>query len=458
MNRRTIAKSILLKALPHEKALDDLPDVVGLSIDSRTIMPKDIFFAIKGELADGHDFIEEAHKKGASLIIAERAHEKVIVKIVEDPLQFYSCLASMHLETLDVIKIAITGSNGKTTTKEMVKAALSNIFGDAQVFASAGNQNNHFGIPLSALSVTSDHKIAIFEMGMNHEQEIASHCQVVKPHFGIITNISMAHEGNFADGILGVAKAKGELFEFLAEHAGTAIVNNDDARIKALSEKLNLKSITVGHGACDVQILSAGAYSPEKQAQEVKVSVRLHEISFLVPMLGQHHAQNAGLAIALILALGLDVKKGAEGIFSMEKTSGRMNISHTSKGFLVVNDGYNANPASMKAGILASAELFAKRRIAVIGAMGELGKNSVSHHRDLGKLLASHFDALFICGKDGIHCVEAAKEQGFLAITYKETSVELVEPLKQFLASGDLVFIKGSLSANMKAVADALKD
>lgn len=465
MNRRTIEKSIFEKALMAmgiKNELENHPEKLTLAIDSRTLEPNDIFFAIKGEFADGHDYMLEAYNKGAALIIAERlpkelAHLPVI--LVKDSLKFFSLLAHEHLKALDVIKIAITGSNGKTTTKEMVKSCLIKIFGQDQVYASDGNKNNHFGIPLSALEVSFTHKMAIFEMGMNHAQEISSHCEIIEPHFGIITNVSFAHEGNFADGIDGVAKAKTELFDFLKKSGGVSIVNLDDERIKTIASNLQLKSFTFGHDAkADIRILEHQAYSTNNQAQEVRLSVLGEEFSCLIPLAGSHHAQNTAAALALILALGQDVKLASLGLLSMKQTSGRMNIKHSPDGWLLLNDGYNANPSSMRAGILASLELPATRRIAVIGAMGELGNKSAAHHHELGKLLAEHFDQLFLCGQDAQHAVMGAKEAGLLEnkIFYAKTSVELIEPIKEILKEGDLIFIKGSLSANMKAVTDGL--
>lgn len=466
MNRRAIDKSILKKALPEQdwsKVVNDLPEKLWLSIDSRETLPGDIFFAIKGEFADGHDHIHEAHEKGCSLIFAEKissslAHLPVI--LVKDSLKFYSLIAHEYLKTLDLIKIAITGSNGKTTTKEMLKACLDKIYGETLVYASAGNRNNHFGIPLSALEATPAHRVAIFEMGMNNPLEIASHCSIIEPHFGIITNISFAHEGNFADGILGVARAKGELFQFLASSNGTVIVNLDDERVTELTRSLGFKKpFSFGHSEnADMRILENKPYCLKTHAQEVTLSSKGEKITLAVPLLGAHHAKNAAGALAVVLALGQDVKKASEGISSMKQTHGRMNLSQNPHGFFMINDGYNANPASMKAGILASLELSAKRRIAVIGAMGELGEKSALHHHELGTLLATHFDQLFICGKAALETVKGAKDAGFpeQKMFFRETSAELIEPLKELLTSGDLVFVKGSLSANMKAITDAL--
>lgn len=460
MNRRAIDKSFVVKAF-KDKLPSSMPSTVWLSIDSRIIEQNDIFFAIKGEFADGHDHIFEAFEKGACLVVAEKIPDDLThlpIILVKDSLEAFSSLAHDYLKSLKLLKIAITGSNGKTTTKEMVKACLSQ-FAPDEIYASEGNKNNHFGIPLSALEVKPSHKIAIFEMGMNHAEEIASHCKIVEPDMGIITNISFAHEGNFSDGILGVAKAKGELFEYLAKNDGLAIANMDDERVMSLVKKFGNKYIGFGRGEnADLRILSNKSYSEEIGGQEVSVCTDKESFSFVVPLPGAHHAQNAAASLATVLALGQDVKKASLGLLSMKKTLGRMNISLNPKGFTMINDGYNANPASMKAGILASLELNGTRRVAVIGAMGELGEKSATHHFELGKLLAEHFDQLFICGKEALNTVKGAKEANFLEskIFYAPTSAELITPLKEYLTEGDLVFIKGSLSANMKAITDAL--
>jgi len=440
------------------------PERVALSIDSRTTPKDSIFFAIQGEFADGHDFINMALTQGAVLVVAQKNHIlgpdllKQDIIWVDDPLKMFSCAARAHLKSMPAQKLALTGSNGKTTTKEMIKSALVEIVGPAHVFASAGNKNNHFGVPQSALEVTPEHKIALFEMGMNHAGEIASLCEIVEPTLGLITNISMAHEGFFCDGIDGVQKAKAELFEAL-KNSGRAVINLDDPRIEAESLKRSFASTTSFGWSekADLRIMSRCAYSLDKKAQEIIIKLHDDPICVICPLPGAHQASNVAAALAVAHALGLCVKKAAVGISKMALTPGRLSLAHH-KNILIINDGYNANPASMRSGIEAALELPASRRIGVIGAMGELGKESPRFHFELGELLARHFAHILVCGLDAHPVVEGAKSAGLDAqhIVFSPSSSELIEPLRALLQPGDAVFIKGSLSSNMAAIVQAL--
>src|SRR5579871_609129 len=472
MTTITVDKKILQRVLPidhrHEAAAL-LPEIVGISIDSRTIKPGDVFFALRGETHDGHHHIDEACRRQASMIVLEAAYQecspkdKVTMVLVKDTLRAFSDVAASHLALLNPIRIAVTGSNGKTTTKEMIRAALGRVLGPDRVYASYGNKNNHFGVPLSALEVTKQHRVAIFELGMNHPGEITNLCQIVSPNIGIITNIGCAHEGNFIDGIDGIQRAKGELFQSVSENRGTIVVNADDERVvfEACLAKSARQIVFGSNNKADVKITSHEPYSVESHSQAIAVSVDQETpIRFHVPLAGAHQAINAIGALAVVRALGLSVRDASLGFMDMKETKGRMNVFTSPLGFTVINDAYNANPASMKAGVLASMDIPAKRRIAAIGAMGELGDKSAAYHFELGKLLAHHFDYIFICGQDGRHAVQGAKSEGMLEnqIQFKASSTELVDPIKALLQANDLIFVKGSLSANMLVIANALQE
>lgn len=462
--KRTIKRGLIEAVWPQLKQFN-LPMDVSLSIDSRTLEHGDIFFAIPGEYSDGHDFINQAIERGASWVVAEHARKTFIdpslpVLYVENSLKALSQLAHSHLKSMRCTTIAITGSNGKTTTKEMVKALLSYVYGEEAVYASAGNRNNHFGVPLSALEVLPTHKIAIFEMGMNHAGEIKSLAEIVEPDIGVITNIGHAHEGNFPDGIHGVALAKGELFENLAQRSGIAVVNQDDARVVAMAQKHHVtKSISFGFSKnADISICQHVPNAQDPLLQDVMIHTQSGEIDYQIPLVGSHNALNSAAALAVLLALKVPLKNSVAGFLCMKKTAGRLVIHETALGFIVIDDGYNANPTSMKAGIEASLVIKGARRIAVIGAMGELGPKSPEHHESLGHLLAQHFDIVLFCGPDTKFAMKGALDEGFKPenILYKDSSVLLIEPLKNMIRPHDVIFVKGSLSANMKAVVDAL--
>lgn len=439
---------------------------LSISIDSRSIDVGDVFFALKGENFDGHDFVHGALEKGAILAVVEGAWAdeqppeiKSKLLPVEDPLKAFGALAHLHLERIDTVKIAITGSSGKTSTKEMVRALLLEALGEEKVFASSKNFNNHVGLPLSVFQVKFSNRASVFEMGMNHAGEIAYLCTIVTPDYGIITNIGHAHEGNFGDGILGVAKAKAELLDGLGKD-GHAIVNIDDDRLMAEVNKRALSNVTT-FGASQhahVRLLHRTAFDEKTGCQEVTVVIVDKTYTFKLPIAGAHQALNAAAAIALVVAMGLPVEKALPGFNKMLITDSRMQAKRAPGGFLVIDDGYNANPDSMREGIKASREFPASRRIAVIGAMGELGVSSEQHHYELGQQLASEFQYLFICGKNAKPVVLGAKEQGMAAehIIFGENSAELIAPLLALVKDDDVIFVKGSLSANMAVITEAL--
>jgi len=468
MTSRLVSREILKAALPLENLGDNvlnLKDDVGVSIDSRTIQPREVFFAIRGEFDDGHRYMNEAGKKGAALIVCESgnnysASNKAPMIIVEDSLKAFSRLASLHIAALNLTKIAITGSNGKTTTKEMLKAMLAKVLGENRVYASFGNINNHFGVPLSALEITRQHKIAIFEMGMNHPDEITNLCHIVSPDIGAITNISYAHGGNFVDGLDGVQRAKGELFQYIASKSGIIVVNLDDDRVMTEAHRAPLAhAVSFGYDKkADVEIASSKPFSMAAGFQRITLAVGEMPFEVDIPLAGPHQANNAACALAIVHALKLPVVYASLGLMEMSKTKGRMHIVMLRNGAILVNDAYNANPTSMKAGVVACRDIPAKRRIAAIGAMGELGEKSAHHHFLIGQLLAKDFCHLFVCGADSRHTVSGAKSEGMRddQIVFADSSTELIEPIRAMLKKDDLLFVKGSLSQSMAVIANAL--
>lgn len=466
-----IDRHIFLKALAENDSCSSLshqlPAEIGLSIDSRTIEQGQIFFAHKGPWADGHDHIPQAIIKGARLIVAERSYRdrissscSVPVLLVDSTLDLFSSMAHHHLRSIAPTVVAITGSSGKTTTKEMLRAILLKLLGSDRVFASTGTNNNHIGVPKAALQVFKSHDIAIFEIGMNHRGELSSLCDLIEPDIGAITNIGLAHEGNFARGIDDIAMAKGELFESLAKRNKLAVINLDDQHILSQASRFDLlPGISfAAERMADIMLVGIKPYSLEQGYQEISLALGHDRWNANLPLVGVHHAKNALCALAVVHALGLSAREASSGLMDMQTNRGRMSICRLKNGAILINDGYNANPNSMAAGITASLDIPAKRRIAVIGTMGELGKKSEEHHYHLGSILAEQFDRLFLCGEYARVITEAAIERGFSGhnITIESTSKDLIKPVRRFLQRDDLVFIKGSLSSDMQIVAHAL--
>lgn len=458
MTIRFVKKDIFEKIIKINKDYDS-PNI-KLSYDSRTDVENSVFFAFEGENFDGHDFIENIINK-CFLVIAKKSkfskfsdHRKII--FVDCPLLTYSLIAKKHLEQFNIQKIAITGSSGKTSTKEILYSALIKLFLPESVYKNPGNLNNHIGVPISALEINESHKIAIFEMGMNHALEITNLCQIVNPTVGIITNIGTAHQGNFIDGQDGVQKAKGELFAYLENNKGTAIINIDDERIvnEANKRKFTHKiTYSLFNKKADIFATDLKDYSLEKKSQQVTIDDHKQTYICKIPLAGLHSVYNTLSALACIKHLNLSLTKAIDGIESTLATNGRMNIINH-KDFLIIDDAYNANPDSFKAGLLALKNFDYKRKIGILGSMAELGEHSLHYHQELGSLLPKYFTHLFLCGPMATEVADAAIKNGFNKdnIVIKKSSNDLIVPLKYFIKKEDLLFIKGSNSNNMEII------
>lgn len=436
-----------------------------VSIDTRSLMQGDAFFALSGEAVDGHHFVEAAFAKGASAAVVksdyplpERLKSKKIYW-VEDPLEALFEHGKSHLSQMPAQKIALTGSSGKTTTKELIRCAVGACLGAEFVSANEGNLNNHIGVPLSALKVEPFHKAAILELGMNHFGEIARLTQLVSPHIGLITNIGSAHSGNLG-GLDGVSKAKGELFENL-DATAIALVNLDDLRcVREAEIKAKCKKITFGmSAAADLRLKSAQPLG----ADMLKLCFAYQglEVEIELPMTGMHNASNATAALAVACALGLDFKGAALGLQNIKKVKGRLAKHNLANGAILIDDTYNANPESMAAGLEVLARLGeGRRRIAVLGEMGELGSEAFAMHRSIGELLVSKTDLLFTCGENAKGYIEGAIACGFdkTKITWAKNSQELSQIMTESVGATDVVFVKGSRSTRMELVVDRLLD
>jgi UDP-N-acetylmuramoyl-tripeptide--D-alanyl-D-alanine ligase len=463
-----ISKALITAVLGPSVLKDFDYNILRLSIDSRTLKAGSIFLALRGENFDGNNYVADALKQGALLAIAEKDHpglkdlDKSKIVEVPDTLKTLADCARLHIQSLKATRIAITGSSGKTSTKEMLKAALEELVGPNAVFASPGNKNNHIGLPLNALLLGEHHRFALFEMGMNHSGEIAALASIVEPHFGLITNIGTAHSGNFPDGILGVARAKSELLSAL-EPFGHAVINADDEHVVRNAQTRNFAALTsfgTKEGA-DLRLLHREKFDEKKSVQEIDVQVLgFKAVHVNIPLLGAHQAMNALATLAVIKALGLSLEKAASGIAHMAPSPGRMEIIPSHKGFIIVNDAYNANPDSMRAGILATKDIKAQRRIAVIGAMKELGTQSEALHYALGEELSKAFDRFFICCTENQACIKALVNNNISPenITYKNDADSLFPFMADYVRAGDLIFIKGSKSTHVLSLVKRLME
>ncbi|MEM7589141.1 MAG: UDP-N-acetylmuramoyl-tripeptide--D-alanyl-D-alanine ligase [Myxococcota bacterium] len=441
---------------------------VGICTDSRHIQPGDLFFALTGECFDGHDFAQQALKAGAHAVVL-RADRQLPTKeglqlLVNDPLTALQHVAHTHLQRLSAVRIGITGSVGKTTTKELVKAVLQACLGPQAVLASTGNYNNHVGLPLSALQANSKHKALVFEMGMNHAGEIARLAHIAKPHIGLITNISYNHQAFFPN-IEAIARAKGELFDALAHQKETiAIAHSDDKRCMHLLDKTSCRHLTFGwNRQADVRILSI--HNPENiperlQGQWLVLQHGNKTQRAWVPVIGESHANNAAAAVAVAVAMGLDFSHACKGLQQMQPVGRRLQVQPLKNDVLLLDDSYNASPKACEAALQVLQQLPANRRIACLGDMLELGNDAAALHRDVGKLCVQHgVSQLFACGPLSINYINGSLQAGMpkTCCHHFDNSRQLAQQVVSHIKPADAVLVKGSLSTNMHPVVQALQ-
>ncbi len=435
----------------------------SISTDTRTIKPGDIFLALNGETFDGANYVHEAIKKGAACIITEKVPEKKISApciIVSDSLYALGELAKYRRRLLKDIKvIGITGSSGKTTVKEMTAAILEH---QGEVIKTKGNFNNLIGLPLSLLPANYCHEFALLEMGMNREGEIARLTEIANPDVACILNVHSAHIAGLGS-IEGVARAKGELFRGCSAGA-KVIVNLDDKRVAALSEVAQGTKITFG--------LKKGSFV--RASNIVNQGVRgmlfnLHigdEMGQLsIKALGLHNVSNCLAAAAMAHAVGVSCTDIISGLENFEATTKRLEICTNSRGILLFNDSYNANPASMRAAIeTISGMREGVKVVAVLGDMLELGDYSLEAHQEIGAMVAGNdFNYLLAIGEYSKIMVEAARLAGMpedkaLSFSDRDALAESLEQLvsDQLVQKGDLILFKGSRGMRMETFMERL--
>ena len=442
-----------------------LPEAVtGLSIDSRTIAPGDAYFAIKGDVHDGHDFVDAALKAGAALAVVERAQREKFASgapllVVDDVLAALVELGIASRARLAAPVIAITGSVGKTSTKEALRRVLE---AQGPTHASASSFNNHWGVPLSLARCPSQVKFAIFEIGMNHAGEIDTLVRMVRPQVAVITTVEPVHLEFFA-GIEAIADAKAEIFVGL-EPGGAVVLNRDNsqfARLVRSANKLGIDRI-VSFGAdpkSDARLIDV-ALHPDRSA--VHASILGHDVTYRLGMPGRHMAINSLAVLAAASLVGADLALAALALSQIEPAVGRGARRALEVGngeVTLIDESYNANPASMAAAlnVLGSAAVGAQgRRIAVLGDMLELGPTAPALHRDLNEAIkANHIDLVYCCGplmRNLWDALSTGKRGG-----HAENSAGLEAQVIAAIRGGDAIMIKGSLGSKMKTIVTALE-
>jgi UDP-N-acetylmuramoyl-tripeptide--D-alanyl-D-alanine ligase len=428
--------------------------VTTVCTDSRTIGRGDLFIALRGERFDGHDFLAGAAQLGAAAAIVESTPAGLPPGFpcirVPDSLRALQALAAKYRATLPLKCICVTGSNGKTSTKDFTAAVLGTRF---RVTRTEGNLNNHIGLPLSILRANSDHQAGIFEVAMNHAGEIAPLAAIARPDIGIITNVGIAHI-EFLGTREAIAQEKGMLAEAVGRD-GVVILNSDDDFTPSIAKRTRARIVTAGLKGGDVR-----ATDLEQLSRGIKF--RLHATGQCVeaelPVPGEHMVRNALLACAAGITLGVTPQECAEGLRNLRLTAGRVTQKEIA-GLQIIDDTYNANPDSVAAALKMLARLPVQgRRIAVLGRMGELGAESERGHRGVGEVAGREkIDCVITVGDEAAWIAESATAAGVPAVIRTGDVEEAVRVLRDYTRRGDTVLVKASRSARLERVVQALE-
>ncbi|MDE3198506.1 MAG: UDP-N-acetylmuramoyl-tripeptide--D-alanyl-D-alanine ligase [Acidobacteriota bacterium] len=415
-----------------------LGTVSGWSIDSRTLNPGDCFIAIAGPAHDGHDYVAQVFEHGAAAAIVERETFGVTGPqlVVPDSVKALEQLGRAVRKRWNGTVIGVTGSAGKTTTKDTIAALVSV---KCRTGRTIGNLNNHLGLPLSILRLPDEARIAVLEMGMNHAGEIRHLAGIAKPRVGVVTNVGWAHTENFPGGIEGVALAKRELIEELP-HDGVAVLNADDIRVREFAEVHSGRTILFGL-----------AEDAEVRAERLELlpegaRFRCLGVDFESPLAGRHGVSNVLAGIAAARALDIAPEQLRDAVRGL--TSGKMRGERTERnGATIINDCYNANPEAMRSMIELLRATPARRRIAVLGEMLELGREAETLHRGIGQF-ASEQGINAVLGIRGAarFLVDEARKSGMSdsAALFFETPEEAGDYVRALAGPGDAILFKGS--------------
>ncbi len=433
----------------------------GVGIDTRSIRPGDLFVAIRGARHDAHEFLAAALSAGAAGLIVDETYATstdtafdVPVLVVDDTTRALGALAAGHRQTFRGPVVAITGSNGKTTTKEMCHAILS-VAGPS--LKTQGNLNNEFGLPLTLLSRQPEHETAVVELGMNHRGEIARLTAIARPDVGVITNVGTAHI-EYLGSRENIALEKGDLVAGL-ESSGVAVLNADDPLVAAQAGRSAARVVRYGlSDSADVR--PRGARFDGDASFVYTLCAPLGEIEIRIAGLGETTVINSLAAAAAAIATGAGLAQIAEGLGRFQAVHGRMESRRLPSGAHVIDDTYNANPQSVRAALESLARLKGKgRSIAVLGDMGELGETAPAAHRDAGRLAGElGTDFLYALGTRAEGIVAGAREAGMTAdrAHIGRDHSDIGSRVAAQLRPDDWVLVKGSRAMQMEKVVEAL--
>lgn len=426
-------------------------EVTAIVIDSRKVQEGCLFIPIRGERVDGHSFIPSVFAAGALACLSEEKLENPAGPyiLVESAPKAMQQIAALYRKSLDIKVVGITGSVGKTSTKEMIASVLKEKF---SVHKTAGNFNNEIGLPLTVFDLKEEHEVAVLEMGISDFGEMDRLAKIANPDVCVITNIGLCHLENLIDRD-GILKAKTEVFAHMKTD-GCAILNGDDDKLSTVQAVCGKTPVFYGKEkgdayATDVEILGM---------EGIRMQMHLHGTTakVTIPIPGEHNVYNALAAACVGSALGMNLEEICRGIETAQTISGRSNLISV-KDMTIIDDCYNANPVSMKASIdvLSHAN---GRKIAVLGDMGELGENEKALHYSVGEYLKDkNIDILFCAGELSVELARGAKEHASCQVKHFMTRDELTEALLGEASKGDTILVKASHFMDFAKVVEALK-
>ncbi|WKJ90835.1 UDP-N-acetylmuramoyl-tripeptide--D-alanyl-D-alanine ligase [Methylomonas montana] len=426
-------------------------EIRATGIDTRTLQPGDLYIAIKGKNFDGHDFSDKAEQAGAAALLLERANSSTLPQIiVADTHLALAELAGYWRRQLPVKIAGVTGSNGKTTVKEMIAAIFAS---QGPTLSTQGNLNNDIGVPLTLMKLDASHRYAVIEMGANHPGEIAYTSRYAQADVSVITNVGAAHIEGFGN-IDGVAKTKGEIIESLGEN-GIAVLNRDDA-FYDFWQKLAGKRQTISFGfsnAADVRAENiATSLASEGFSTRFDLKTATDTLPIQLHLAGAHNVKNALAAATVALQFGISLQDIRHALEQLKPVTGRMQPLLGQKGNIVIDDTYNANPASLKAALDALDGCSGEAWLA-LGAFGELGPDSPAIHREMGELIkAKPVKRLFATGALAKHAVESFGAGG----QFFDNQQQLIDALTAAVTGKETILVKGSRAQKMENVVAAM--